>query len=373
MASRYRHAICSDDYIQIDEGKITVSMSESDGFHAKDYIEVNGGTIEINSVSDGMDSEGHIHLSGGAVKITTSGTKGHGIKSTTETVVRTAGDIDINVQGVASKAFNCAGDMLVSEGNLKLETSGSAFYDITESDISSAAGIRCHGQLTFDGGNVSITSSGAGGKGINVDGTLTFNNCEVSVTTTGEGFNYQNSNTEAKAIKSDGDLTINSGLIYARSASNHGIESNRSLTIAGGTVVAVGSHLSKRGFDHGSTFKITGGTILGIGGAASSPTAAVCTQHAVAYSGGIVQDDFFNITSSTGTNVLTCRIPYTLSLRGFILFGSSDLANSMSYTIWSGGSVAGGDSFHGLYNGATYSDGATIATFTISSMVTQVY
>ena len=371
VGSLYRHAICSDDYIQIDGGNIGI-LSSSDGIHAKDYIEVNDGTIEITSGSDGMDSEGYIHLYGGDIKITTRGTKGHGIKSATETVVRTAGDIDINVQGNASKAFNCGGNMRISEGNIHLETSGDAFYDTAESDISSAAGIKCDGNLTLDGGNVVIVSSGSGGKGINVNGTLTLNNGVVAVTATGENFNYSDSDTEAKAIKSDGDLTVNGGLIYAYSTSHHGIDSKRSLTIAGGTVVAVGSDSSKKGFDYGNTFKITGGTILGIGGTAILPTASVCTQYAIACSGNMIQDTLFNITSSTEKNILTCRIPYTLS-RAAILFSSSDLEMNASYTISSGGSVSGGNSFHGLYSGATYSGGTVQSSFTVSSMVTNVW
>ncbi len=418
VMGRYRHAICSDDYIQINGGNITVSMAAKDGIHAKDYIEVNGGTIDINSIGDGMESEGSVTLSDGTVKIITTGEKGHGIKSTAETTVKTSGNIDIKVQGTASKAFKCGGEMQISQGNINLVTSGDAIYDTSEADISSAAGIKCDGNLTISGGNIVITSSGSGGKGINVDGTLTING-NITVTTTGGLFKYRNDDTAAKAIKSDGNMTINGGsivirtsgqeaeglesktnmiinggdidieayddcinasksivinggAIYCYSATNDGIDSNGTLTVTGGTIVSVGSASPEEGFDcDNNTFKITGGTLLGIGGATSNPTSSVCTQYSVIYSGTISQNTYFNITSSGGKNVLTYRIPRALS-KVTVLFSSPELEKSTSYTISSGGSVSGGTSFHGLYNGATYTGGSSLSTFTTSSMLTTI-
>jgi hypothetical protein len=418
VMGRYRHAICSDDYIQIDGGNISVSMAAKDGIHANDYIEVNGGSIDINSIGDGMDSEGSVSLSGGTVKITTTGDKGHGIKSAAETTVQTPGDVEIKVQGAASKAFKCGGKMHVSQGNINLETSGDAIYDTSESDISSAAGIKCDGNLIISGGNIVITSSGSGGKGINVDGTLTING-NITVTTTGGQFKYRNDDTAAKAIKSEGNMTIdggsivirtsgqeaeglesktnviinggnidieayddcinasksiviNGGTIYCYSATNDGIDSNGTLTVTGGMIVSVGSSSPEEGFDcDNNTFKITGGTLIGIGGATSSPTSSVCTQYSLIYSGSATQNTYFNITSSGGKNVLTYQIPRTLS-KATVLFSSPDLEKNSGFTISSGGSVSGGTSFHGLYSGATYTGGSSLSTFTVSSMVTTI-
>jgi len=370
VSSRYRHAICSDDFIRIDGGHIIIDMSAVDGLHANQYIEVNDGTVEINSTSDGMDAEkGPVNLKGGLIKITTTGRKGHGIKSATETVVQTKGTIEIEVRGESSKGFNCAGDMQISEGDIHIETSGDAIYDVEESNISSAVGIKCDGNLTIDGGNIVIVSSGLGGKCINVEETLTFNDGEITAITTGDMFQHGNDNTEAKAIKSNTDIVINGGLIYAFSRTHRGIDPNGSLTIAGGTVMAVASSSTQRAFDYGTTFSITGGTLLGIGGRASTPTAALCTQYAVAYIGNIVQDDLLNITSPDEKNILTCRLPCTLT-RASILFGSPDLEKEATYTISSGGSVSGGTMFNNLYFDAIYSDGTPVSKFTVSSILT---
>ena len=370
VISRYRHAICSDDYIRIDDGNIIIPIAATDGIHANDYIEINGGTVDITSMSDGMEAEkGYIRLNGGTVKITTTEQKGQGIKSFAETFVQSTGDIEIDVQGEASKAFKCKGDMFISQGNIQLTMSGDAIYDMEESDISSASGIKCDGALTISGGNIYILNTGLGGKGINAGGTLTLNGGDITAITTGDIFKYRNDDTKAKAIKSDGHLIINDGMIYAYSATDRGIDPNGSLTIAGGTVFAVGGSSTRKAFDYGTTFKITGGTLLGIGGTASSPTASLCTQNAVIFTSAIAENMFLNITSSEAKNILTFRMPCNLT-KASILFGSPDLENDASYTISTGGSVSVGTSFHGLFFDTTYTGGTPLGSFTVSSIIT---
>jgi len=371
VISRYRHAICSDDYIRIDDGEILIPIAATDGLHANDYIEINGGTIDITSMSDGMEAEkGYVVLNGGMVHIRTTERKGHGIKSATETTVQTTGHVEIKVRGDASKAFNSKGNMHFIKGNLDLTTLGDAFYDSEESSISSAAGIKCDGNLTIDGGTIVIHSSGLGGKGINADKTLTINGGEVTAITSGNEFRTHNDNTTAKAIKSNSHLICNGGLIYARSATHNGMDASGALTIAGGTVMAVSSSSSRKGFDFGTSFKITGGTLIGIGGIASSPTAALCTQNAVVYAGSITQGKCYNITASSDEkNILTCGIPCTLS-RASILFGSPDLETGERYTISSGGEVTEGTTFNDIYFNAIYSGGTPLSIFTVSSVIT---
>ena len=371
VISRYRHAICSDDYLRINGGAITIPLSANDGLHANDYIEINDGTIDINSIGDGLDSEGYVLITGGSINITTTGNKSHGIKSETEITVNSSGDIDINVKGDASKAFRSNGNMLISQGNMNLTTTGDACYDEEEADISSTSGIKCKGDFLLNGGNIVINSSGLGGKGISVDGSITINDGQLVAVTTGDKYKQAGDNTKAKAIKNDGDITINGGAIYANSKTDNAIDTKESITVTDGTVIGVGCDSSKKGFECAKTFKITGGTIVGVGGDASAPTAGACTQYVVNYSGGVTQNSFIHIASSAGKNILTYQSPCSLS-KAFVLFSSPDLERNTNYTLSSGGSVSGGSSFNGLYNGATYTGGTVRASFTITTMVTNV-
>ena len=72
----YGHAICSDDYIRINNGNITVNNATSDGIHCNDYFEMNGGKLVVNAKSDGVDcAKGYITINNGEIQIY-SGNKG---------------------------------------------------------------------------------------------------------------------------------------------------------------------------------------------------------------------------------------------------------------------------------------------------------
>ena len=387
-----KHAICSDDYVQIDGGTIIVPRSISDGIHANDYVEVNGGTLNLTPGSDGIDSEGYVTVNGGT--------------------------LNINVSGDGAKCIKSVGDMTIAGGQLTLMISGNAYFDDSENDIKSAAGMKCDANMIISGNSMlNITATGTGAKGINVDGKITFNGGTTNVTTSGGQFRYGRDDTAAKAIKSDGDLvindgtitvktskteaegieskttitinggkteveayddginaskniTINGGYVYSISSANDGIDSNGTLTITGGVVISAGSSSPEEGFDcDNNQFKITGGILIGTGGATSRPTESVCTQRTLIYGASLQANSILHIKSSTNDDVLTFKLPKASTTT---LFSSNDLAANTQYTIYTGGSISGGTEFHGLYTGAAYTPGTSANSFTPTSMVTSV-
>ncbi len=396
--ANHKHAICSDDYIQVNGGTITVNNAVKDGFHCNEYFLMDGGSIIVTDTkSDGVECEkGDVTVNGGSIRISNSGQGGKGLKS--------------------------VGNTTLTGGNITLNITGSAYYDSSDADIKSPAGVRCDGNMVVSGDCIiTINSTGSAGKGINVDGTLVFNGGTTTVTTTGAIYKYNNKlDSSAKAVKSKGDMTVNSGTItiktskdgaegleskatltinggfidieayddainaskhialnggemYFYSSGNDGVDSNGTLTIAGGLVVSSGTTSPEEGFDcDNNTFKITGGTAVGVGGSTSSPTSSVCTQRVVLWgTSSFTSGQLVYVKSSDGAEVLTFKIPRAYSSNMTLVFTSSLLANG-SYTIYKGGSVSGGSDFHGLYTGATSNGGTSATTFTISSMVTTV-
>ena len=420
-----KHAIVSDDYIRIKGGNITVKTAVKDGIHANDYFRIDDGVLDIAASGDAIECEkGYIAINGGSIKVNSIGdgikTSYSGIDtSVLPYITISGGTLDVTTTGEGSKALKSKGDITIANGNITLATTGSAYYDTEDADISSSAGIKAAGNFMMKQGNLSITSSGAGGKGINIDGALTVNDGTISVVTTGDQFKYGSDDTAAKAIKSDGNLTVNGGTItiktskteaegleskatltindgkieieayddcinaskhiqinggsiYCYSETNDGIDSNGTLTITGGTVVSSGAGAPEEGFDcDNNTFKITGGTLVGIGGSTSTPTSSVSTQRTVIYGGSGTANQFIHIAPGDGTGVLTFKIPRAYS-QMTLLFSSPDLVSGTTYTIYTGGSISGETGFHGLYIGVAYTKGASAGTFTPTSMVTTV-
>ena len=420
IRGKNKHGLCVDGSLAISSGAINIKEAVSDGIHTNDEVEISGGTITIRSTSDGIESESKeapIDITGGDISITTTGEKGHALKTKHNINIDTNGSIDITVYGNASKGIKPTGDLTIARGDITINTTGSAIWDEDDQDTSSSAGIKCDGNFVMESGNVTILSTGAGGKGINVDGTLTINDGTVAVTTTGDQYVYnRNYDTAAKAIKSDGNLTVNGGditirtskteaegleskstltitggsvdiiayddcinatshiqidggYVYCNSTTNDAIDSNGTLTVTGGVIVAAGASSPEGGIDcDQSRFSITGGTLIGIGGDTSSPTVSASTQRSVIFRTSTSNVSVVRIeTTSDGTEALTFKLPKTYSQSLVMLFSSPTLAASTGYTIYTGGSISNGTSFHGLYTGSTYSGGASAGTFTTST------
>ncbi|MBC6108966.1 carbohydrate-binding domain-containing protein [Pedobacter fastidiosus] len=451
VKGNYKHAICSDDYVDVKSGTITVTGAVSDGIHANDYFTMEGGSLNITSAGDGIEAEeGYVQttagtiiissvddgisasyegtdisidpsvkINGGTITITTTGEKGMGIKSEGATTINTTDVVKITVSGKGAKGLISGKDFTITNANLNINTSGDAFYDTTDKDISSASGIKSGGNFKMDKGTVTIASSGSGGKGINADGTLIINDGTITVTTSGGVFTYGSEDTSAKAIKSDGDLTINGGNIsvkttgkdaegiesktiltinggtivslayddglnaskqivinggniYCYSTTNDGIDSNGTMTITGGLIISSGTTAPEEGFDcDNNTFKITGGTLIGVGGATSTPTTSVTTQRAVILSTTATADQIVHVESSTGLEIFTFKVPRAYS-KMTMLFSMPGLVANTSYSVYTGGSLTGGTNFYGLYTGSTYTKASTATNFTTSSILTNV-
>ncbi|QGW29799.1 carbohydrate-binding domain-containing protein [Phnomibacter ginsenosidimutans] len=268
VTGNYKHGICSDDYISITNGNIDIVKASSDGIHANDYfnmdagtikvtaassdgieceegyITINGGNISVNSVDDGIvasyeDADAsitpYISIKGGSIVVTTTGEKGNALKSESYTSINSSGTIQLSVSGKGAKGIKTGGDCLLSNGSITISTTGAAFYDTDDADITAPAGINCDGNLTMDNGSLTITSTGAGGKGISVDGNMTMNAGTAVIKASGTAFTYGTDATEAKGIKTDGSFVMKDGNLSI-AATDDGLKSESAITIHGGNV-----------------------------------------------------------------------------------------------------------------------------------------
>ncbi len=328
ITAKYKHALASDDYIRFKDADLTVSATVSDAIHANDAIIIEDGTFNLTSSSDGIQCDkGYIMIGGGTININCAD---DGICISTD-------------------AATADGYISILGGVINITTTGT-----------SAKGVKAMGNLYYNDASIYIKTSRSGSEGMESKNIMTIDGGEIEIEA------YDDCLNASKAI------IINGGNIYCYSSSNDGIDSNGTLTITGGIIVSIGTTTPEEGFDcDNNMFKITGGTLVGLGGSSSSPTTSVCTQPTIWYSGSCTTNNIINISTSTGATVCSFVVPRTLNQMSF-LYSSADLYTNNSYIINTGGKISGGESFHGLYSGETYSGGTQAYSFTINSMLTKV-
>lgn len=365
-----KHGIVADDYIEINEVNIVVKSAVKDGVHANDYflmntgtitvtasgdgivaeegyVAINGGTITVNSVDDGITApyEGtdatiipYILIKGGKITITTTGDKGNAIKSKSYTTIGTTDAITLTVSGKGSKGIKTGGDFTLTSGTIKITTTGAAYYVTADSDIAAPAGINCDKNLAIKGGNLTINSTGIGGKGINIDGTATISGGTTNITASGATYTYNTANTsEAKGFKSDGAFVMNSGELNI-AATDDGLKSGTSITVNDGSINVTKSYEGMESI------------LITIAGGVTNLTASndgINTSYGTV-SGGTESNDNSQLTVSggvlitTGSDAIDSNGNFTIKGGTIITNGNEDIDVNGNFLV-NGGTLIGAE------------------------------
>lgn len=392
-------------YIQVNGGtvNITVPTADTKGMKCDSTIEISGGAITLTVSGDqskGFKSGKDMIINNGLINITASGNvvleeSGSGydpsyctaIKSDAQIIIR-GGNTTINCTSTnkGGKGLSADSTIIISDGYLTITTAGAGATYTNESGVTdsyTAACIKGDYDVFLLGGTINCSSSGSGGKGINVDSALTIGrlgdedgSLSLTVSTSGERFYVSGTGTgggggwpgggggdpddnndyaNPKAIKSLGNMTVNSGTIvvtctqtqeggegmeskdtltinggnisisayddcinaanyiringgttYCVSSGNDAIDCNGPMSMSGGFVIANGTGAPEGGFDCDQyTFTITGGTAIGTGGENSSNFAG--GQKVVKYSGS--SNRAIQIINSNNEVICTYQIP----------------------------------------------------------------
>lgn len=435
-------ALKCDSVMNISGGKMQIYLTgnQTKGLKSGRTMTLMGGTLDFDcsgavvvesgdpSYCSAIKGDGHIVIDGANISIKHTGTAGKGI-SADSTLTINSGEINITLSGAGGTYTNASntsdtysatglkadGDMYLMGGNMTLTSSGSGgkcisadgaltIGDAEHCPIINASTTGSQVGGTTSGGSTggrpgggwpgggwpgmggSSSSSGGNPKAIKADGNLTVNNGEITVSSVsegGEGLESKNiltvnggtiiGNTYDDVLQASSGIVINGGNIYAYATNNDGIDANGTITINGGVTFSSGTNQPEEGFDcDQNTFKITGGLLVGMGGATSTPSASACTQCAVVYSASASQNTRISVcNSSTGACVFSVVVPRSLNSMT-MLFSAPELTSSTKYTIYTGGSYSGGTEFKGLSYGGSFTPGTATKTFTTSSMVTTV-
>ncbi|GHT24779.1 hypothetical protein AGMMS4957_18380 [Bacteroidia bacterium] len=441
----------------ISGGNINITSTAEDvkGIKGDAGVTVNSGTVTIKesgAQSKGISSKADVAINGGNISIETSGATflepiGSGYDPSYCTAIKadgtitvSSGTITINSLKAANggKGMSADGDITITGGEINIATAGDGAVYTTETgakDSYSAACIKSDANISLLGGTITCSSSGTAGKGISADGTMTIGKegasnsaltitakttgAKFSVTGTtsgggrpGQGGGMNNGNyANPKVIKSEGNMTVNSGTLrltgttdggegleskatltvnggnievstvddclnatkhiqinggslYCKATGNDGIDSNGTITITGGTII---SQASEEGLDcDNNTFLIKGGTVIGAGSQSMGGGPSTASTQGFITLTSVPASTQLGVKNAAGEWVLLYQVPATTGGRsGFVLLlSTAQFAKGTSYSLYSGGTITGGTTVNGYNLGGTYS-GGTSQSFTV--------
>ena len=196
------------------------------------------GELEVKATGKaGITSDDYLNfLEGPSIKV--SSTAGHGLRGK-DAVYVNGGTLDIQASAHMKKGITSDSLVVFNGGITSIAVTGGMAYDEDDAEYKSSAGIKADQFFVMNGGTLTVTNSGQGGKGISGDGPAYFQGGTVDVTVTGSNYGKNsNDSKSAKGIKFDGDIYISGGSISSRASNHEGIESKGNIEITGGSVFA---------------------------------------------------------------------------------------------------------------------------------------
>ena len=300
----------NDRLVLLGEGTLTVNGNYKHAVCSDDEVYVMSGTYDLTAEKDGIHTNNWISVTDGNLNIVS-----------TDDGMQSEGPVEIKGGNIAiaaeDKGITAYGDLIVAEGTVSISK-------CTE-------GLESKNDLVIDGGTIEIIGSD-------------------------DGLNARTS------------ITINDGIMYAEMSAGDAIDSNGTIEINGGLILAFGAQMPEGGIDCDmNEIVINGGTVIGTGGTNSSPSETESSQVSVLL-GDASQGDTIGILDSAGNTVFAFEVSKAYSN---MLLSVETITSGQEYTVYTGGTITG-DSYHGYYQNGTYEGGTESISFTADSMVVSV-
>ncbi len=302
VKANYQDGIVSKDTLKILNTNIEI-ISADDGIRGKDYVSIKNSNINITSTGDGIKSTntetdtGFVEIDGGTI---TLNSKTDGIEAVSYIIIN-GGNLDI---AAGDDGIHADNNIQIKDGTINITKS----YEGIESSY-----------IEINGGKISIKASD---DGINVCG----GNDQSAFNKTGA-----NSFTSS----SNGKLVITGGEIFVDSTGD-GLDSNGSIEMTGGNVVVSGPTQNGNGpLDYDASFNITGGSLIVYGSNGMwQSTSNTSTQYSVVFAVSGKSGDKLELKDSSGNTVLSTTTNKTYAQ---ILFSSSSIKKGETYTLYVNG------------------------------------
>lgn len=159
-------------------------------------------------------------------------------------------------------------------------------------------------------------------------------------------------------------IAVTGGYLYVETETGDAIDSNGTITVSGGTVIAVGAMADgNSGLDADGAVTITGGTVIATGGSMMGSLATSDQQAVVvSYQGTQAAGTLAVLRDAAGADVLAFAPARAYQQ---LLYSSADLTAGATYTVYAGG-VGSGEAVDGLFQ-AVSDPGTEVGTVTAGS------
>lgn len=300
-----QHGLCSDDYIDVQGGKIVIQSASKDGIHTNDGYSQSAGSVQVASTSDGVDAgDGAVNITGGSLIVTSTKDGRDALKGATKLTIA-GGEVTLTVGGKSSKGLKAA-DIELTGGKVTIQTTGGVVLAASGSgyDPSYCTAAKADSIIVLNGSTVGITTTGVAGRGFSSDGRIIIASGSLSVTSSGAGATYTNSLGVVDAyhgpcLNADGDILINGGttVLSHSGAGGKGISGDARLTIGGAgssptlQITTAGTSIALGGSEYAEAKAISMDSMITINSGAitiSSVDDAVKSKYWIEVNGGTI-------------------------------------------------------------------------------------
>lgn len=323
--------IVGKDCVVIQNGDFTINAG-GDGIRSTNsedaslgYITINGGRFDIVSEADGIQAETALSVKGGTFKIV-SGGEAADAKITASSGGMFDHDRNFGWGGSSSssgssdpsrKGLKSGTDIVIADGDINIKSAddsihsngGVAVYGGTLTLSSCDDGIHADETLALSGGRIDVTKSyeGLEGKNIEISGGI------ISVVAEDDGINaaggdnggqfgFNSANNDYYISISGGDITVTSN--------GDGIDSNGTIAQSGGKLTVYGPENSGNGaIDYEKSYTISGGTLIALGASGMAQAPGTLSQPCLSIYADAAANSTIEVRGDNGAVILSTTTP----------------------------------------------------------------
>ena len=176
--------------------------------------------------SNGISSDTDVTISGADITIVSTSADGKGIKSDS-TFHMSSGSLHITHSGNTSKGIAADSDLTISGGTIVINSNGTTVVTDYDPSYCTAIRSDSNVNISGGDITITLPTSNQGGKGIKATGNMTISgNNTINITTHGDGATYTaasgNDTYSSSCLRSEGDMQILSGNITLTSTGKGG-------------------------------------------------------------------------------------------------------------------------------------------------------